>query len=56
MLGLAFHLPLDAAIGFLVGMAVGELQIFTQLTAGIGDANDHRQWRPDPTSDWAIAC
>ena len=55
VLGLAFHLPVDAAVGFLVGMAVGELQIFTQPTAGIGDANDYRQWRPAPTSDWAIA-
>ena len=50
VLGFGFGMPIQAALGFVVGMGVAELQIFTQPTAGIHDEVDYRGWSPAPAA------
>jgi hypothetical protein len=55
VLWLVFRLPLNALTNLVVGMAVGELQLFTQPVSGIRDAAEYRQWNESPAGNLTIA-
>ncbi len=54
VLWLVFRLPLNALANFVVGMAVGELQLYTQPVSGIRDAVEYREWSESAAGSLAI--
>jgi putative CocE/NonD family hydrolase len=55
VLWLVFRLPAYAALNFVVGMGVGELQILTQPTTGIHDLADYHAWQNPPSASWTFS-